>query len=158
MAARPSSLVQELASLLPTTTASAAETQRLGAHLASVLPPGAVLALYGDLGSGKTQLVKGLAKGLGLSPSAVRSPTYTILHTYEGGTRPLYHFDAYRVQTPDEFVELGFDEYVHDDEGVTCLEWADRVESLLPEDAIRLRLSHDGRHARRIVLVSPDPE
>ena len=114
-----------------------------------MLDAGAVLALYGDLGTGKTHLVKGLADGLGLSPSTVRSPTFTILHTYDEGRCPLHHFDAYRVQTPDEFVELGFEEYVHGD-GITCIEWADRVEALLPPDALRLRLSHVGPRQRRI--------
>jgi tRNA threonylcarbamoyladenosine biosynthesis protein TsaE len=138
--------------LVPVTTESVDETCALGRRLADVLDAGAVVALYGDLGTGKTHLVKGLAEGLGISPSTVRSPTFTILHTYTDGRCPLHHFDAYRVQTPDEFVELGFEEYVHAD-GITCIEWADRVEALLPPDTLRLRLSHVGPHQRRIAPI-----
>ena len=142
--------------LFPVTTESVEETQALGAQLAETLDAGAVLALYGDLGTGKTHLVKGIAQGLGLDPATVRSPTFTILQTYEDGRRPLYHFDAYRVQTPDEFVELGFEEYVHGT-GITCIEWADRVEALLPPDTLRLRLTHEGPDRRRIVQTdAPD--
>jgi len=131
------------------TTESVEETHALGAQLAEILDTGAVVALCGDLGTGKTHLVKGVAEGLGISPTAVRSPTFTILHSYDEGHRPLHHFDAYRVQTPDEFVELGFEEYVHGD-GITCIEWADRVESLLPPQTIHLRLSHLDSNRRRI--------
>ncbi|PQJ36109.1 tRNA (adenosine(37)-N6)-threonylcarbamoyltransferase complex ATPase subunit type 1 TsaE [Salinibacter sp. 10B] len=138
-------------SLLPATTQSASETQNLGTRLAETLSSGAVVALYGDLGTGKTQLVKGIAEGLGLSAAAVRSPTFTILHTYENGRCPLYHFDAYRVQSPDEFTELGFEEYVHGS-GITCIEWADRVESLLPAHTLHLALTHVAAHQRRLTL------
>jgi len=141
--------------LFPVTTESGEETQTLGAQLAAELDAGAVLALYGDLGTGKTHLVKGIAQGLGLNPSAVRSPTFTILHTYEQGRLPLYHFDAYRVQTPDEFVELGFEEYVHGD-GVTCIEWADRVASLLPPHTLHLTLNHVDPQRRRLTLRSSE--
>ncbi len=142
----------------PATTDSQEETQSLGATLAALLPPGSVVGLYGDLGTGKTHLVKGMADGLGLPPETVRSPTFTILHSYTDGERPLYHFDAYRVQSPDEFIELGFDEYVANDAGLTCIEWADRVESLLPPETLRLTLTHEGPQRRRITLrTSPSP-
>jgi len=140
---------QDLDALLPATTASVKETRVLGTELAENLNAGAVIALHGDLGTGKTHLVKGIAEGLGIPPASVRSPTFTILHTYDEGHRPLYHFDAYRVQTSDEFVELGFEEYVHG-EGITCIEWADRVESLLPPQTIHFRLSHLDSNRRRI--------
>jgi tRNA threonylcarbamoyladenosine biosynthesis protein TsaE len=140
--------------LFPVTTESVEETRALGTRLVETLDAGSVLALYGDLGTGKTHLVKGIAEGLGLPPSAVRSPTFTILHTYEEGPRPLYHFDAYRVQTPDEFVELGFEEYVHGS-GITCIEWADRVDSLLPQHTLHLTLEHVAQHKRRIALSHP---
>jgi tRNA threonylcarbamoyladenosine biosynthesis protein TsaE len=141
--------------LFPVTSQSVEETYAFGAQLAETLGAGAVLALYGDLGTGKTHLVKGIAQGLGLDPAAVRSPTFTILRTYEEGRRPLYHFDAYRVQNPDEFVELGFEEYVHGD-GLTCIEWADRVASLLPPHTLHLRLTHVDAQRRRIALHSPE--
>ncbi|MFB6099260.1 MAG: tRNA (adenosine(37)-N6)-threonylcarbamoyltransferase complex ATPase subunit type 1 TsaE [Salinibacter sp.] len=141
--------------LLPRTTASTEATLALGARIAERLGPGAVLALYGDLGSGKTHFVKGLARGLGISPTSVRSPTFTILSTYDEGRLPLYHFDAYRVQNPDEFVELGFEEYVHG-HGITCIEWADRVSNLLPDETTHLQFHHVAPSKRRITLGAPD--
>jgi len=154
-AQHPTSQRSDAEALVPVTTESVEETRALGAQLAETLGPGSVLALYGDLGTGKTHLVKGVAEGLSLDPTTVRSPTFTILHTYDAGRQPLYHFDAYRVQTPDEFVELGFEEYVHGD-GITCIEWAGRVASLLPPRTVHLRLTHVGAHRRRIALYSPD--
>jgi len=144
-------------SLFPVTTDGVDETLTLGATLAERVGPGTVVGLYGDLGTGKTHLVKGIAKGLGVPPTSVRSPTFTILNTYEEGRCPLHHFDAYRVQTPDEFVELGFEEYVHGD-GVTCIEWADRVQSLLPPDALHLSLCHVAPTQRRIVYHTDGPD
>jgi len=99
--------------------------------------------------------VKGIAAGLGISPAEVRSPTFTILSVYDEGERPLYHFDAYRVQRPDEFVELGFEEYVHGD-GVACIEWADRVTSLLPPNTIHLQFQHVAPAKRRLTLGAPN--
>ena len=139
---------------LPRTTASVGETLELGARIVRMLDPGTVLALYGALGTGKTHFVKGLARGLGISPDAVRSPTFTLLAVYEEGKRPLYHFDAYRVQTPDEFVELGFEEYVPGD-GLTCIEWADRVTDLLPPDTIHIQFHHVAPSKRRITPGAP---
>lgn len=147
----PSSSRESARSLLPTTTDSVEETVALAADLASILESGTVLALYGELGTGKTHFVKGIGKGLGLSPSRVRSPTFTILHTYEDGRHPLHHFDAYRVQTPGEFVEIGFEEYL-DGPGISCIEWADRVESLLPPGTLHITLRHVGAEQRRIAL------
>jgi tRNA threonylcarbamoyladenosine biosynthesis protein TsaE len=141
--------------LLPRTTESVEETMALGARVATMVGPGTVLALYGDLGSGKTHFVKGIAEGLGIAPAEVRSPTFTILSVYDEGERPLYHVDAYRVQNPDEFVELGFEDYVHA-EGITCIEWADRVSDLLPPDTIHLRFHHVAPSERRITLGAPD--
>ena len=151
----PETKTDTIEDLLPRTTDSVEETMSLGGRLAEVLVPGAVLALYGDLGAGKTHFVKGIAEALGVSPAEVRSPTFTILSVHDAGARPLYHFDAYRVQTPDEFVELGFDEYAHGD-GITCIEWADRIPDLLPPDTIHLRFHHVAPSRRRITLGAPD--
>jgi tRNA threonylcarbamoyladenosine biosynthesis protein TsaE len=153
----PSPNTNTVQNLFPCTTASVRETMTLGAEIAERLACGAVLALHGDLGSGKTHFVKGVAQGLGIPPTSVRSPTFTILSTYEDGNRPLYHFDAYRVQNPDEFVELGFEEYLHDD-GLTCIEWADRVADLLPPDAIHIQFHHLDPSKRRITLDAPSSD
>lgn len=146
----------EVEDLLPVTTSSVEETMRLGETLAARCAPGTVLALYGDLGTGKTHLVKGIARGLGIPSATVRSPTFTLLSTYDEGRLPLYHFDAYRVQNPDEFVELGAKEYVYGD-GVTCIEWADRVQQLVPSEALHLRLAHVAPTQRRMSRLSPPP-
>jgi len=151
----PTTEAESIHDLLPCTTASVDETLDLGARVAAVLDPGALLALYGDLGTGKTHFVKGVVQGLGVPPTRVRSPTFTVLSVYEAGERPLYHFDAYRVQNPDEFVELGFGEYVHGD-GLTCIEWADRVCGLLPPGAVHLQFHHVAPLKRRITPGAPE--
>ncbi len=122
---------------------------QLASELAETLEPGAVVALRGDLGAGKTHFVKGLAEELGYAPRNVRSPTFTIVQVHEGAAMPLYHFDAYRVGSPGEFVDLGFEEYVYGD-GVTVVEWPERVESLLPEDTIWITITHVSPSERRI--------
>ena len=91
---------------------------------------GAVIALTGDLGAGKTHLVKGIARGLGYE-GEVTSPTFTLLHEYLGGRLPLYHLDLYRIQGAQEAVRFGVEDYLPS-EGVTILEWPERIESLLP--------------------------
>ena len=151
----PETKIDPIQDLFPYTTASVEGTMDLGARVAERVGPGAVLALYGDLGTGKTHFVKGIAAGLGISPAEVRSPTFTILSVYDEGERPLYHFDAYRVQNPDEFVELGFEEYAHGD-GLTCIEWADRVTDLLPANAIPLQFHHVAPSKRRVTLGAPN--
>jgi len=127
----------------------------LARAIAASLSPGAVVALQGDLGAGKTHFVKGLADGLGYEPHEVRSPTFTIVQVHEGEQMPLYHFDAYRVGSPGEFVDLGFEEYVYG-EGVTVVEWPERVEELLPEETIWLTITHVSPSERRIERGRPD--
>ena len=148
----------DLAALLPAETAAPEETQALGAALAGALSPGAVLALYGDLGAGKTQLVKGLCAALGVPPEEVRSPTFTLLHEYAGRTPggralPLYHVDAYRIEQPGELFELGYEEYFYGN-GVCLVEWPARIEALLPKDALRLRLTHQGGNRRLVERIA----
>ena len=110
-----------------------AETEEAGRRLAQDLGAGSVLALKGELGSGKTQFVKGLVAGLG-SEKAVTSPTFTILHEYDGGRLPVYHFDLFRVEGQESLRRLGFDEYVFAD-GVCVIEWADRFPEMIPGSA-----------------------
>ncbi len=123
----------------------------LGERLAAHLEAGDVVALYGDLGAGKTHLVKGIARALGVPPETVSSPTFTIVHEYDGAV-PIYHMDAYRIERLDELYELGYEEYFYG-EGICLVEWPARVEALLPDDAIRLRLTHLGGDRRRIESV-----
>ena len=135
--------------LLPLETTAPEATRSFGAKLAECLGPGDVVALYGDLGTGKTQLVKGICAGLGFDAQEVRSPTFTLLHEYATEHLPVYHFDAYRIRRPDEFFELGYEEYFYD-EGLCLVEWPARVETLLPPGTLRLRLTHQGGDRRLI--------
>ncbi|HLN33239.1 MAG TPA: tRNA (adenosine(37)-N6)-threonylcarbamoyltransferase complex ATPase subunit type 1 TsaE [Gemmataceae bacterium] len=131
--------------------ASAAETTALGKRLASVLFPGAVIALVGQLGAGKTFLVRAIAEGLGIADSrVVTSPTFVLIQEY-GASLPMYHFDAYRLLTQAEFVDLGVHEYF-EGRGVSFVEWADRVEGCLPLDHLRVTLEITGPETRRIEL------
>jgi tRNA threonylcarbamoyladenosine biosynthesis protein TsaE len=113
---------------------SPAETEAIGRQVAETIGVGSVLALKGDLGSGKTLFVKGVVDGLG-SSADVTSPTFTILHEYRGGGRlPVYHFDLFRVENPQALARLGLDDYFFGD-GITVIEWADRFPAFVPEQA-----------------------
>ncbi len=116
------------------------ETFELGRALAAELRPGAVLALAGDLGAGKTHFTKGLAAGLGVETD-VTSPTFTLVHEYPGGRLPLAHIDLYRLEEPGEALDIGLDDYLYGD-GVTVIEWADKFEALIPKEArwVRFRV------------------
>ena len=109
------------------------ETEAFGHRFAENLKPGDVLALTGGLGSGKTQFVKGLAAGLGATTAAT-SPTFTLIHEYSGGHFPIYHFDFFRLEDRQSAARLGFDDYFFGD-GVSVIEWADRLPDLIPETA-----------------------
>lgn len=109
------------------------ETVAFGCRFAENIKPGNVLALTGDLGSGKTQFVKGLAAGLGAATVAT-SPTFTLIHEYSGGRFPIYHFDFFRVEDQQSAERLGLDDYFFGD-GVSVIEWADRFPDLIPETA-----------------------
>lgn len=113
------------------TTHSDVETAALGARCAGSCRIGDVVALSGDLGAGKTQFVKGFVAGAG-SDTEVTSPTFTLVHEYTGGRFPVYHFDWYRLESPEAVLRIGLDEYLFGD-GVCVIEWADRFRELLPE-------------------------
>lgn len=118
---------------------TAEETLEFAKKLAAQLPPSSILALFGDLGAGKTTFVQGLALGLGIS-SPVQSPTFNYLNSYEGNL-PLHHFDLYRMKTSSDFLALGFEEYF-EKEGITAIEWPERVISILPKKTILITLSY----------------
>lgn len=128
------------------TSNSPAETEAFGRQLAGDVHAGAILALTGDLGSGKTQFVKGFVAGLN-SNAAVTSPTFTIVHEYPGGRLPVYHFDFFRLEDRESAARLGLDDYFFGD-GVCVVEWADRFQELIPESACWISFetkSEDGR-------------
>src|SRR5947208_15637920 len=132
------------------TSASAAETEAVGARFAEKIKAGDVLALVGDLGLGNTQFVKGLARGLG-SNETVTSPTFNLLHEYRGGRLPIYHFDFYRIENLTALWAIGFDETVFDD-GVSVIEWADRFGDAIPPHARWIRFEIASESQRRIDL------
>jgi tRNA threonylcarbamoyladenosine biosynthesis protein TsaE len=126
-------------------------TMEFGRRLAELLFPGAVLALIGPLGAGKTHLTRAIAEGLGISESrVVSSPTFVLIQEYEARL-PIYHFDAYRLRTEAEFFDLGVHEYFKGN-GVCLVEWADRVEACFPDQYLRITMLPTGETKRRIVL------
>ena len=116
---------------------NADETFDCARRYAAMLQRGDVIALCGDLGAGKTQFIKGLALGLG-DDTEVTSPTFTLVHEYSGGRLPLHHIDLYRLESADETLRIGIDDYLHG-EGVTAIEWADKFPSLIPKHARWIR-------------------
>ena len=130
------------------------ETYRLGEEMGRKAEAGDVYALSGDLGTGKTVFAQGFAAGLGIS-GYVNSPTFTILQVYEEGRLPLYHFDVYRIEEPEEMEEIGYEDYFYGD-GVTLIEWAELIDVLLPDRAFRINISKDpgkGDDYRRIEML-----
>lgn len=125
-------------------THSEQDTIALGAAIGRVLPDGAVLALQGDLGVGKTHFVQGIARGMGIKDPVV-SPTFTILNYYENAI-PLQHFDFYRLEDEYELDNLGFDDYLMG--GVTVIEWSEKFPDRLPEDAARVVIEKKGLNER----------
>ena len=130
-------------------------SQALGESWARELTGGEIFALHGVLGAGKTQLVKGLARGLGFEGD-VTSPTFTIIHEYLGGRMPLYHIDLYRIRSEKEAVDLGLEEYLLGD-GVTVIEWPDRIPTLLPPQTRHWELQVVSLTERVIRDVSQTP-
>ncbi|MCU0580468.1 MAG: tRNA (adenosine(37)-N6)-threonylcarbamoyltransferase complex ATPase subunit type 1 TsaE, partial [Desulfobacterota bacterium] len=126
-------------------------TETLGERLASCLQPGDVVALSGELGAGKTCLVRGLARGLGVDDVLVASPSFTLLHEYEGRL-PLYHLDCYRLADPEAMAELGLDDYFQGG-GVLAIEWAERV-PYLPEERLEVVIEWLDESRRRIRLAA----
>ncbi|HEY7435323.1 MAG TPA: tRNA (adenosine(37)-N6)-threonylcarbamoyltransferase complex ATPase subunit type 1 TsaE [Methylomirabilota bacterium] len=134
------------------TARSPEETQAIGARLGARLGPGAVIACTGELGAGKTCFLQGLARGLGVTAD-VTSPTFVLVNQYRGRL-PVYHLDAYRTGSLTELVELGLEEMLHGD-GVTVIEWADKLLPLLPAGTIHVSISGLGDEPREIRIEEP---
>ncbi len=131
---------------------SEAETEDLGRRLVAALGPGAVVACRGDLGMGKTAFTRGLARGLGYE-GRVTSPTFTIVNEYEGAGLPLFHFDMYRLEGPEDLFDIGWEDYL-DRGGVCAVEWSERVEEALPEDAVTVAIARCPDHENwRVITV-----
>jgi tRNA threonylcarbamoyladenosine biosynthesis protein TsaE len=142
--------------VLALTTRSARQTFTLGLRLGEALAPGDVVALVGELGAGKTQLVRGACEGAGVPQREVASPTFAIVGTY-GGRLPVHHADLYRVADEDELHATGFFDLLGG-AGATLVEWADRIPGALPDERLEIRLEH-GRaiNTRRVVLTGAGP-
>jgi tRNA threonylcarbamoyladenosine biosynthesis protein TsaE len=137
---------------LTLTTRTPAETRALARRIAKVLRPGDVLGLVGDLGSGKTVFVQGLAAGLGIGKEArVRSPTFTVANVYEGGRLFLYHLDLYRLVDLSSLLGLGYEEYVYG-EGVCAIEWLDRIPQAAPRDYLEVRFAIGEGNDREVTI------
>jgi len=134
-------------------TNNEAETTREGEKLGQKLKPGAVVALHGDLGAGKTAFVRGLAIGLGID-MVVSSPTFTIVNEYPGDI-PLFHFDMYRLDNASELYDIGWDDY-HDRDGVCAVEWSENVPGAFPPDAIIVIIDIISNNVRRLEIIYGD--
>ncbi|MCM8778578.1 MAG: tRNA (adenosine(37)-N6)-threonylcarbamoyltransferase complex ATPase subunit type 1 TsaE [Candidatus Omnitrophica bacterium] len=132
-------------------TESERDTQKLGERLGKNLKAGDILALVGELGSGKTVLVKGIAQGLGIPSSLINSPSFVLIREYPSSLN-LYHFDLYRLKDPREIESLGWEEY-RDKRGVLVIEWADRMEKLLPDEYLYIGIEILDEKRRKINLI-----
>ena len=138
-------------------TNSFEETQKLGEKIGSDLKTGAILALFGELGSGKTTFVQGLAKGLGIKRRII-SPTFIIVRNYELGIRNqgvkiFYHVDLYRVESEKEVQGLGIEEILNDQNRIIAIEWAEKIKELLPKKRTEIYFENLGENKRRITVV-----
>lgn len=130
------------------------KTTQLGTKLGKLLNSGDIVCLTGDLGTGKTHITKGIAKGLGITDN-ITSPTFTIVNEYKGKELKLNHFDVYRVSDPDEIYAIGFDDYIFSD-AVSIIEWANYIEEILPKDLLHIKIEKDlakGEDYRKITLT-----
>jgi tRNA threonylcarbamoyladenosine biosynthesis protein TsaE len=133
------------------------DTDRFSLALASALDCGLTIALNGQLGAGKTRLVRGLCVSLGVSQDRVSSPTFVLMQLYTDGRIPVAHFDTYRLGDPEEFLAIGADEYLNSGEWLCLVEWADRVAEILPDDRLTVRISHTGETERLMEVSASGP-
>jgi len=128
---------------------SVKETLNIGRLIAKALKPADIICLSGKLGSGKTTLAKGIAWGLGIKKNGIVSPTFVLLKQYPNSRLPFYHFDLYRLRLPEDVLGLGYEEYLYGD-GVTAIEWPDRLKYLLPQDYLNIELVIRGKYKRAL--------
>jgi tRNA threonylcarbamoyladenosine biosynthesis protein TsaE len=138
--------------MMTITTKSAHETMQFAQKWASEnLKSGDVVCLRGDLGAGKTHFVKGLIQAFGGSSDEVNSPTFTLIHEYRKANPPIYHFDCYRLKSETEAIEIGIEDYLYGDV-ICCIEWPERIESLLPVPRFEITIAHLGSDVRELVI------
>jgi len=132
---------------------SSAETMELGQKIARLASAGSTFCLTGDLGAGKTTLVRGIAQALNIK-SVVQSPTFNIMKIYFDGSKPLIHIDAYRLADID--TDIGLDEYIGYETGITVIEWPMYIKNLLPENSNEINIVNLGENVRKITITSQD--
>ena len=133
------------------TVSSVAETEKVAQILSESLTAGDVVALFGDLGAGKTHFVSGLAKALGYKGETY-SPTFAIINEYLGGKYPIYHFDMYRISTWDDLYTTNYDEYLAEGRGILAIEWAENIEGALPHEFYKVEILNTGENTRKITI------
>lgn len=134
------------------TSHSPEETISIAREFSKKIKPGTVIALTGNLGSGKTTFIKGLAMGFGLEDAgAITSPTFALMHIYPSNPQ-VYHFDLYRLDTVKDVQDIGFEEFINEPNTVTCVEWAEKAGELMPKDTVRISFEVTGDTERRISL------
>lgn len=140
---------------LPQCIRGAPAMTAFGRALAAALAPGTVVALRGELGAGKTTLVRGIASGLGVEPGAVSSPTFVLMHVHDdaAGAPRLVHVDAWRIDDPAELAELGWEDLLADGRAVVAIEWPERVEAALPRPHVEIAIDHGPGEGERTVRV-----
>ena len=126
------------------------KTLALGESIAPALWPGAVVSLEGDLGAGKTVFVKGVARGLGIDPATVMSPTFSLLNEYQAPT-PLFHFDAYRITRPEEWEDIGYEDYFRG-QGISIVEWGNLIQQYLPRAYLKITIDRGLQPNERIIV------
>ena len=135
-------------------SASVEETYDLSKAVAKGLERNSIVAFYGDLGAGKTTFIKGIVSSLGQIPKEeITSPTFIYMNSYEADI-PVYHFDLYKIQATDQFIEMGLQEYFTAG-GICLIEWADKIQSLLPKNCYQIRMVHLEDNKRQITISLP---
>jgi len=131
-------------------TKSPEETKNLGKEVSKLVKPGDILAFHGELGAGKTCFIQGISQGLKVK-DYVTSPSFTIINEYQGKI-PIYHFDLFRLNNAEEILELGYKEYFYG-EGLTVIEWAEKIEQLLPKEYLKIEIKFKDRYQRTISFI-----
>jgi len=135
-----------------TITKTPEETMKIAEQLGKKVSGGDIICLFGDLGAGKTTFVKGLAKGLKFNSAKVTSPTFVLMNIYEGRL-PVYHFDLYRIEENAELAMIGYDEFLYGN-GVAVIEWAERLNTLMPSERLDIELTHKKPEGRMIKMIA----
>ena len=133
-------------------TENSLQTENIGIRLAESVPYGSVIAMFGDLGAGKTAFTRGFAKGMGIE-SDVSSPTFALVNEYRGNGKVLYHFDMYRISGWDDLYSTGYFDYL-DDGATLIIEWSENIEAVLPENCIKVAITKTSNPDERIIEIT----